>query len=260
MPHQHDAERTHPLGQAVRDRGCPSLAGGNDGGFALAERRHMAANQRMQQLSRQVETMYIGFDAKTIVRRLRDQSMRVMGITSHYTTFLKYSMSDWLDAMDTLGHETRMVMEEADHQIANPLFFAEAIIDFKPDLILMIDHYRAEIPGLPRQIPCVMWVQDNLPNIFSAKAGAAGASRLLPRVWTAAIAGPGRLSREAFSALTSGGQRCPLCAANIDPGRAEPIRLRCIIRLARIGAGNNDPDRATEPRRRHGQEAAHRCL
>jgi hypothetical protein len=144
---------------------------------SLWQSAHDAANARMQTLNRQIETMYVGFDTKSIVRRLRGQSMTILGITSLYTTFLKYSMSDWLDSMDALGHETRLVMEDADHEITNPVYFAEAIVDFKPDLILMLDHYRGEITGLPRQVPCVMWVQDHLPNIFSAKAGAAQGPR-----------------------------------------------------------------------------------
>jgi hypothetical protein len=144
---------------------------------SLWQYAHETANTRMQQLNRQIETMYIGFDPKSIARRLRGERMRVMGITSQYTTFLKYSMSDWLDAMDALGHETRLVMEETDYQITNPIYFGDAIVEFKPDLILMLDHYRAEITGLPRQVPCVMWVQDYLPNIFNAKAGAAQGPR-----------------------------------------------------------------------------------
>ena len=37
----------------------------------------------------------------------------------------------------------------------------------------MIDHYRGEFAGLPQTVPCVMWVQDRLPNIFRSPAGAA---------------------------------------------------------------------------------------
>lgn len=144
---------------------------------SLWQTAHHAANERMQQLTRQIEMMYVGFETKSIARRLRGERMRVLGITSHYTTFLKYSMSDWLDAMDALGHETKLVMEQADHEITNPVYFGDAIVDFKPDLILMLDHYRAEIAGLPKQIPCVMWVQDYLPNIFNAKAGASQGPR-----------------------------------------------------------------------------------
>jgi hypothetical protein len=66
-----------------------------------------------------------------------------------------------------------LLIERADHEIANPLLFAEVCAEFRPDLILMIDHYRGEFAGLPQNIPCVMWVQDRLPNIFRAQAGAA---------------------------------------------------------------------------------------
>jgi hypothetical protein len=144
---------------------------------SLWQSAHQAANQRMRQLSRQIEAMYAGTEVKAQIRRLRGERLRVMGITSFFTTFLKHSMGDWLEAMAALGHETQMVIEQADHEIANSIYVAEAIVKFRPDLILMIDHYRAEMTGLPQQIPCVMWVQDSLPNIFSAKAGAAQGPR-----------------------------------------------------------------------------------
>ncbi|WP_428937953.1 glycosyltransferase family protein [Fontivita pretiosa] len=144
---------------------------------SLWQAAHQHANARMQQLTRQIEAIYAGLDVKTIVRRLRGEPMRIMGITSLYTTFLQHSMNDWLQAMHELGHDTRLIIEQADHEIANPLCFAQAVVDYRPDLILLIDHYRAEMPGLPRAIPCVMWVQDKLPTIFSSQAGAAQGPR-----------------------------------------------------------------------------------
>jgi hypothetical protein len=144
---------------------------------SLWQNAHRAANDRMQQLSRQIEAIYAGLDVKAMSARLRGGKLRVLGITSHFTTFLKYSMSDWLDAFAAMGHDTQLVMENGDHEICNPLTFGQAVTEFRPDLILMIDHYRAEIPGLPRQIPCVMWVQDQLPNIFNPQAGAAQSPR-----------------------------------------------------------------------------------
>jgi hypothetical protein len=103
--------------------------------------------------------------------------LRVLGITSRYTTFLQHSMRDWLSAFQQLGHETKLLIESADHEIFNTVVYAEACAEFRPDLIVIIDHYRNEIDGLPSDVPCVMWVQDNLPNIFSAKAGAAQGRR-----------------------------------------------------------------------------------
>jgi hypothetical protein len=138
---------------------------------------HQSANAKFQQLSRQIETMYAGADTKSVIRKMRGEPARIMGITSRFTTFLKFSMQDWLDGFAAMGHETRLVMEQGDHEMTNPLYFAEQVIEFKPDLIVLIDHYRAEMPGLPKQIPSVMWVQDNLPNIFNPKAGASQGRR-----------------------------------------------------------------------------------
>ena len=102
-----------------------------------------------------------------------ERDLRVMGITARYTTFLQHSMRDWLAGFAAMGHQTKLLIEEADHEQLNSLCLAEACVDFRPDLILLIDHFRAELGGLPQNVPCVMWLQDYLPNLFAAKAGAA---------------------------------------------------------------------------------------
>jgi hypothetical protein len=132
-----------------------------------------SANARMNQLLRQLNVLDAAFDAPSLAQRFKHGRLRVLGITSLFTTFLQYSMRDWLAAFEELGHETRLLIEQADHEIANPLLFAQVCAEFRPDLILMIDHYRGEFTGLPQGVPCVMWVQDRLPNIFRAQAGAA---------------------------------------------------------------------------------------
>jgi hypothetical protein len=103
----------------------------------------------------------------------RGSSLRVLGITSRFTTFLQYSMRDWLASFQAMGHQTQLLIEQADHEMAGPMHFAQVCAEFRPDLLLLIDHYRGEFHGLPMNVPCVMWVQDRLPNIFRAQAGAA---------------------------------------------------------------------------------------
>ena len=106
-----------------------------------------------------------------------NQSLRILGICSRYTTFLKHSMRDWMASFERLGHQTYLLMEQADHEVPNSLALSEACLDFNPDLIVSIDHYRAELTGVPDDVPVVMWVQDYLPTIFSPKAGAAQTDR-----------------------------------------------------------------------------------
>lgn len=147
-------------------------AGLNLDGLLAQMHQQVAVNLQATQAA--VNTAYAGLTPAAIADRIRSgRPLRVMGITSRYTTFLQHSMRDWLSAFERMGHETRLVIEQADHEVLNNIIYAEASRDFQPDLLLIIDHYRSEFQGLPTAVPCVMWVQDNLPNIFNAKAGAA---------------------------------------------------------------------------------------
>ncbi|HEY1923043.1 MAG TPA: glycosyltransferase [Tepidisphaeraceae bacterium] len=97
--------------------------------------------------------------------------LKILGITSRFTTFLQYSMRDWLASFERLGHQTRLVIESHDHHFCNSMSTAAACAEFAPDLVVIIDHYRRELGGIPQNIPVVMWVQDALPTIFCRKAG-----------------------------------------------------------------------------------------
>ena len=121
-----------------------------------------------------LKTVYAGHAPARVADLLaQGRPLRVLGITSRYTTFLQHSMRDWLAAFAAMGHDTRLLIEDADHQVMTNLVYAEACEAYVPDLVLMIDHCRGETTGLPEAIPCVMWVQDHMPHIFSAKTGAA---------------------------------------------------------------------------------------
>jgi hypothetical protein len=136
------------------------------------------ASQRLATQRRLADAAYTWATDQAVADRLRAAGpLRVLGITSRYTTFLQYSMRDWLDAFRRLGHETHMLIEDADHQAINKLIYTQAVAEFRPDLIVLIDHYRAEMPSIPTQVPCVMWVQDQLPNICNPQAGAAQGPR-----------------------------------------------------------------------------------
>lgn len=122
-------------------------------------------------LEKKIDAIYAGQNASTFAHKLRNQPLRILGITSLYTTFLQHSMRDWLSAMDSLGHTTKLMIEEYDHQHPHQYVYLKAIADFRPDLILLIDHCRGEFTKMPTHMPCVMWVQDRLPNIFRPAAG-----------------------------------------------------------------------------------------
>ena len=102
----------------------------------------------------------------------RKKRLRVLGLTSRFTTYLQYSMRDWGAAFKDRGHEYRIIIEENDHDLLPRSRISEVIDEFKPDLITIIDHLRREYgSAIPANVPLVCWIQDLLPHLASADAG-----------------------------------------------------------------------------------------
>ncbi len=100
--------------------------------------------------------------------------LRVLGITSRFTTVLQYSMRDALAAFEEAGCVTRMLIEQADHHLATPQRTLVALREFDPDLVFLIDHTRAGMSAsLVAGLPVLTWVQDRLPWLFRRETGAA---------------------------------------------------------------------------------------
>ncbi|MFO0839100.1 MAG: glycosyltransferase [Phycisphaerae bacterium] len=99
--------------------------------------------------------------------------LRVLGVTSRFTTVLQYTIRDALAAFERLGCRARLIIEPADHNLAPPQRTIDALREFDPDLILLPDHTRAtQSASLVDGVPVLCWVQDRLPWLFSAQSGA----------------------------------------------------------------------------------------
>lgn len=102
----------------------------------------------------------------------REAPLRVLGITSRFTTYLQYSMRDWAAAFESRGHEFRILIEDNDHDLLPRSKTMEMIDELKPDLVVIIDHLRREYdPVIPKNVPFVCWIQDLLPNLENSDAG-----------------------------------------------------------------------------------------
>lgn len=100
--------------------------------------------------------------------------LRVLGMTSRFTTVLQYSMRDTLAAFEARGCETRLLIEPDDHSYVGPQVALETLQDFEPDLVFLIDHTRRSQRGcLIDNVPLVTWVQDRLPWLFDRATGQA---------------------------------------------------------------------------------------
>jgi hypothetical protein len=138
---------------------------------------HSARGSQLDEMAARLREFYAGRSDADWAGRFQAGRLRVLGITSRYTTFLQHSMRDWLAGLERLGHDVRLFIEPDDHLLPGGFNYTKAVLETQPDLIVIIDHFRAELGRLPESVPCVMWVQDRLPNIYSASAGAAQGAR-----------------------------------------------------------------------------------
>jgi hypothetical protein len=99
------------------------------------------------------------------------QPLRVLGITSRFTTVLQYSMRDLKAAFERAGHTFDLLIEPTNADQHTQLAMARAVEESRPDLVFLIDHHRHEYGALfPKSVPYVCWIQDMLPNITTSAA------------------------------------------------------------------------------------------
>jgi spore maturation protein CgeB len=97
--------------------------------------------------------------------RARPRPPRVLAITSRFSTFVQYCMRDLLQGFAQLGCVTSLYTEDSDIARPTRLSLLDRLHAFRPDLIVMIDHFRGEFPSIPDSVPFVNWIQDLLPHI-----------------------------------------------------------------------------------------------
>lgn len=103
-----------------------------------------------------------------------DRPLTVLALTTRYSTVLQYAARDALAAFERAGFDTHLYIEPNHHSQYSRLRLAEMVADTRPDLILLLDHLRAEYKDIfPPGIPGITWIQDCLPNLHNPDAGRA---------------------------------------------------------------------------------------
>ncbi len=149
---------------------CPS-GGSQKNHEKIIEHVQYLANTREKQYQTdldEINAYYKEISKSQWKNKLQPQNianLKVLGITSRFTTFLQFCMRDWLDGFERLGAQTECYIESENYQRGCLQQLISQINRFKPDLILNIDHFRHELSGIPENIPYICWIQDRLPNI-----------------------------------------------------------------------------------------------
>ncbi len=100
------------------------------------------------------------------------EPLRVMLITTRFSTYIRHSTRDIANAFERSGATTRILMEPDDSSELTGLTIARAIDEFYPDVFVQINYTRAQMGALlPIELPVITWVQDGMPHLFTEKAG-----------------------------------------------------------------------------------------
>lgn len=129
-----------------------------------------------EELAGRMEAVFAPADRAYWARRYAaaggDDPLRVLAVTCRYTTFLQHSTRDLLSAFERSGARTKLLIESNDHSMLPRRTYLQAFVEYRPDLVMVLDHHRQEMPDrYPRNVPYACWIQDELTTLFDPNVG-----------------------------------------------------------------------------------------
>ena len=102
------------------------------------------------------------------------QPLRAVLPTTLHSTFVRHAAADLAGAMGRAGVRARTLHERSIHDQLSAIAYLRAFAGDPPDLVVLINFTRASFASvIPANVPFVAWIQDALPHLFDASAGAA---------------------------------------------------------------------------------------
>jgi hypothetical protein len=139
---------------------------------AVADVAEDSRSKREQALLAEVNAYYDRFTVADWAARYQaalagGKPLKILGITSRFTTVLQYSMEELGEAVRACGHEFILARETDDQSADRPEL--KLMAEHKPDLLVLISRMRCENPYLPKNVPFLCWDQDYLPCMRTAE-------------------------------------------------------------------------------------------
>jgi hypothetical protein len=158
------------------------FAPGCDAGLAqrvgtALEAVHAVQGQQLVELKTQVDFAYAGKDRAYWAQRYETsggaEPLRVLVLTTRYTTYVKHAAADFAAAFERSGCAVKLLIEPDGHSRLASTEYLRSVRDARPDLIVLINYPRAAMgDALPANVPFVCWIQDAMPHLFDSKVGA----------------------------------------------------------------------------------------
>ncbi len=158
-------------GALVSTAGTPTLSEVIEAAHAEQRKAIDAAADRIvvRARSRGVRYWADRFDAALSGRA---EPLRVLVVTSRFSTFVQHSARDLASALRRRGCDARLVAEPTDNDRLTSLAILEPFDRFDPDLVALFNHPASNIPAAGETgTPSVCWVQDRLVHLFDRQVG-----------------------------------------------------------------------------------------
>lgn len=132
--------------------------------------------ERHADLKKRLDLVYAGKDVVYWRHRLSEagrkaQAVRVVGLTSRFSTVMQHAMRDLASAFRRHGCALDVIKQSADH--IGSVDVVGELHRLKPEMIIVINHARFELAdSIPANVPYVCWIQDYMQPLWSRNAGA----------------------------------------------------------------------------------------
>ncbi|MBL8999949.1 MAG: hypothetical protein JNK25_02290 [Phycisphaerae bacterium] len=135
------------------------------------EALHEEQGQELRHLHGKVTALYASRDRAWWGRRYREtdtKPLRVLVLTSRFSTFVRHSAADVAGALKRCGCEVKVHQEPDTHSRDSTLGTLRTVDGLEPDLVILINFPRSACgAGVPANVPFVTWVQDSMPHLLA---------------------------------------------------------------------------------------------
>lgn len=119
------------------------------------------------QLSNDLTAFYNSKDISYWQKRYNEKTqLSIVALSTRMSSFVQYCARDLIDGFQKNGHETELLIEKDGLSSLQYREVLRRLIELKPDLIIVIGHFRQEFSWLPEKLPFMCWIQDMLPSVL----------------------------------------------------------------------------------------------